>query len=118
MIIAVTATQISARYPVRSSPVISHSSPSGTNTTRIRSARRASRLAAAALYAERLDITSKISWDALRALSAPSLPPAVRLKLEAVILTGQKVMVPHIKRARQAHAKRRPADQPAVRMAA
>jgi hypothetical protein len=72
-------------------------------------------MAAAALYAERPDITSKISWDALPALSAPSLPPAaVRRKLEAVILTGQKVMVPHIKRARQAHASR----QPALRMAA
>lgn len=75
-------------------------------------------IAAAKLYAQRPEITSRISWDALSALSAPSLPPAVRRKLEAAIMSGQAVRAPHIRRARQAHARQRRADQPALRMAA
>jgi hypothetical protein len=68
-------------------------------------------MAAAALYADRPEITSRISWNGLCALSAPTTPPAVRWKFEAVILTGQEVMVPHIERARKAHAAKRPAAQ-------
>jgi hypothetical protein len=38
------------------------------------------RRAAAALYADRPEITSRVSWEALRELSAPSLPWQVRQK--------------------------------------
>jgi hypothetical protein len=75
-------------------------------------------MAAARLYADRPEITSKISWGALCALSAPSLPAVVRRKFEAVIMSGQKVMAPHIWRGLQAHAKRSQPDQPATWMAA
>lgn len=75
-------------------------------------------MAVAALYANRPEITSRISWTALCALSAPTLPAAVRRKFEKAIMTGQAVREPHVRRARQAHAERRPADQPAPRMAA
>jgi hypothetical protein len=75
-------------------------------------------MAVAALYANRPEITSRISWSALCALSAPTLPPAVRRKLEAAIMTGQVVKAPHIERARKAHAAKRQADQPVPRMAA
>jgi len=75
-------------------------------------------MAAARLYADKPEITSKISWCALCALSAPSLPAAIRRKFEAMIMSGQKVMAPHIWRALQAHANRRPAAPPAPRMAA
>jgi hypothetical protein len=37
-------------------------------------------MAAAALYADRPEITSRVSWEALRELSAPSLPWQVRQK--------------------------------------
>jgi hypothetical protein len=47
----------------------------------------------------------------------PTQPLTARRKLRAAIVTGQPVRVSHIRRARQAHAKR-PADQPAQRMAA
>jgi len=47
----------------------------------------------------------------------PTQPLAARWKLRAAIVTGQPVRVSHIRRARQAHAKR-PADQPAQLMAA
>jgi hypothetical protein len=75
-------------------------------------------MAAAKLYADRPEITGRISWAALRALSSPSTPPAVRRKLEAVIVSGQKVMVLHIERARKAHASRQQPDHPSARMAA
>jgi hypothetical protein len=74
-------------------------------------------MAAAKLYAGRPEITSRVSWDALSALSAPTLPTDARRKLEAAIVSGQAVRVSHISRARQAHAQRQP-DQPAPRMAA
>jgi hypothetical protein len=69
-------------------------------------------MAVAALYANRPEITSRISWSALCALSAPTR------KLEAAIMTGKVVRAPHIERARKAHAAKRQADQPVPRMAA
>jgi hypothetical protein len=57
-------------------------------------------MAAAALYAARPEITSRLSWNALWALSAPSLPPAIRKDLEARIIAGQSVTETDIDRAR------------------
>jgi len=74
-------------------------------------------MTAAKLYADRPEITGLISWEGLAALAAPATPPAVRRKLEAAILTGQRVRLSHVRRARLAHAQRQP-DQPATRMAA
>jgi len=53
----------------------------------------------------------------LHELSRPSLPSNLCRKFEAAIASGQTVRASHIECARQAHASRRPADQPA-RMAA
>jgi hypothetical protein len=74
-------------------------------------ARRA--IAAARLYAGNAEITSRVSWDALCALAAPTLPGVARRKLEAAIKSGQAVQAPHIRRGRLAHAGR-----PARRLAA
>jgi hypothetical protein len=74
-------------------------------------------MAVAALYAARPEITSRLSWDALSALSAPSLPPAIRQDLETQIIAGEKIVASDIDRARQARAQRR-AEQPARELAA
>ena len=54
-----------------------------------------------------------MSWNALCALSAPTLPAAVRRKLEVAILTGERIRLPHVQRARQAHEQRKRPGRPA-----
>jgi hypothetical protein len=75
-------------------------------------------MAAAKLYGDRPEITSRVSWSTLCELSRPALPRDLRRKFEAAIMAGQTVWATQIKRARQGSASRRQADQPARRMAA
>jgi hypothetical protein len=72
-------------------------------------------------YGERPDIYRRLSWNALVLLSSPTLPLSVPQDLEARILAGESVGGPDIVRARGAHKMgrpKRPADQPALRVAA
>lgn len=71
----------------------------------------------ARLYADRPDITSRLAWDALKKLSAPSLPASIRQDLEAALLAGKRVVAGDILRARKLHPRtpdgRWPKDPPA-----
>lgn len=60
-------------------------------------------MAVAAMYSSRPEITARLCWDALAALSSPSLPAHLREALEARILAGERIGSPEIRRARQAH---------------
>jgi hypothetical protein len=77
---------------------------------------------AARLYADRPEIYRAVSWRTLLELSSPQMSPAVRQAFEARVIAGQKLTAPEIRRARGplrgGSPKRRPADQPAQRMAA
>jgi hypothetical protein len=77
----------------------------------------------ARVYANRPEIWTRLSWGAVVALASPTMPPAVRQDLEAQILAGDAVFTPQIRRARGGPVTRtgrpkRPANQPAPRMAA
>jgi hypothetical protein len=71
----------------------------------------------ARLYGDRPDITSRLTWDTLKKLSAPSLPASIRQDLEAALMTGKRVVAGDIVRARKLHPKtpagRWPKDAPA-----
>jgi hypothetical protein len=54
-----------------------------------------------------------MSWNGLCALSAPTLPAAVRRKLEVAILTEQQIRLLHVQRARQSHEQRKRPGRPA-----
>jgi hypothetical protein len=73
-------------------------------------------------YAARPEIYRAVSWVTLVELSSPMISPTVRQALEAKILSGQSITARQIRRARgplrSGSPKRRPADQPAARMAA
>jgi hypothetical protein len=51
-------------------------------------------------YGERPEISNKLSWNALAALSSPTRSDDVRAALEARILAGEKIGAPEIRRAR------------------
>jgi hypothetical protein len=75
----------------------------------------------ALIYGERPEIYRRVGWRSLVALSSPSLAPAKRKQFEARILAGESVSGSDIARARgplKTGRPRRPADQPAPRMAA
>jgi hypothetical protein len=57
----------------------------------------------ARLYGDRPDITSRLTWDTLKKLSAPSLPASIRQDLEAALLAGKRVVAGDIVRARKLH---------------
>jgi hypothetical protein len=77
-------------------------------------ARRA--MAAARLYAGNAEISSRVSWNALCALSAPALPAAARDALERRIRAGERIGGPQIRAARLTHTQGR--DQPRSQLAA
>jgi hypothetical protein len=72
--------------------------------------------AAARAYGSRPEIFGKLSWNALVALSSPTMPAPVRLDLEVHILAGERIGAPQIRAARLAHAAER--NQAVRRMAA
>jgi hypothetical protein len=63
----------------------------------------ASLTSVARLYANRPEITSRLSWNALTELSSRSLPASIRQDIEARILAGYRVVATDITKARQAH---------------
>ena len=72
-------------------------------------------------YGAKPGIYQRMSWEALLKLSSPTMPAPVRLRLEARILAGEKIVASDIVRARgtlKTGRPRRPAEQPAPRMAA
>jgi hypothetical protein len=68
-------------------------------------------------YANRRDVWSRLSWDALEALSSPSMPAAARSSIERRILAGEQITADEIRAARGKRT-RRQGDRPAARMAA
>ena len=79
-------------------------------------------MAVSRAYAQRPEVYTRLSWNALVALSSPTLPDALRARLEARILAGERIGAPEIWRVRgrlKNGRPRRPANQlPADRMAA
>ena len=73
------------------------------------------------LYAGRDEIVNRLSWAALVRLSSPSMPASVRQDLEDKIAAGYRISCRNIERARgtlKPGRPRRPADPPAMRIAA
>lgn len=72
-------------------------------------------------FAARPEIYRAASWITLVELSSPKMSPSVRKALEAQILAGEAVSAPQIRHARgplRGGSPKRPAGQPAVKMAA
>jgi hypothetical protein len=76
----------------------------------------------ARLYATRPEIYRAVGWQTLIELSSPGMSPTVRQAFEAKVIAGQKLTARQVRRSRgplkSGSPKRRPADQPARRMAA
>ena len=65
----------------------------------------------ARIYGGRPEVFRRLSWAALLELSA-SMPTPVRQDLEQRVIAGERISNARIRRARQAHAGRQPADRP------
>jgi hypothetical protein len=76
---------------------------------------------AARVFGTKPEIYGRLSWNALVLLSSPTMSMSVRQDLEARIVAGESVGGPEIVRVRgklKTRRRRRPKDQPALRMAA
>jgi hypothetical protein len=76
----------------------------------------------ARLYATRPEIYRAVGWQTLIELSSPAMSPTARQAFEAKVIAGQKLTARQVRRSRgplkSGNPQRRPADQPARRMAA
>jgi hypothetical protein len=76
---------------------------------------------AARVFGTKPEIYGRLSWNALVLLSSPTMSMSVRQDLEARIVADESVGGPEIVRVRgklKTRRRRRPKDQPALRMAA